>query len=1117
MESSQSYYDQLLQKLDQFTRKFYINQLIRGSLYFVGIVTVVFLAISLLESQFYFGQLVRKVLSFTFLAVFLATFYRWIALPVLHYFRLGKLISHQEAARIIGRHFSSVQDKLLNVLQLKSQSVNYTDRSLIEASINQKAAELRPIPFIAAIDYSKNKKYIRFALWPMALLVGVLFWSPSLIKDSTARLVQVNKDFEKAAPFRFVIDPEQQFFVEQHGDLTIDLHVQGDALPAQAYVDYDNFQYRLRRLGPDKFSYTFKNVQKNFSFYFFSGDVRSETYKIQVLMKPAIADFSIRLEYPAYTGRKNETLQNIGDLVVPIGTRAYWDINALHTDQLFVRYGDEQAKFPLQKRSEGNYKWNDRLMKDRSYLWYIYNHALKKTDSVQYQLSIIPDQYPLIEIVPAVDSTSQALLFFFAGNAADDYGLSHVHLQYSIRRADGKEETLQSLPVAQLKNQKTATFKYTLDLEQMNLGPGDQVSYYFEVWDNDGVQGSKSTRSRIMEFRKASVEELARQEETNNEEIKDLLKEAIDEAKRLRENISAFQDKIRDKKNLEWQNKKDFEKLTIQHQSVKQKFENAKNKYEQNLNNQEQHSNPDELLKEKQQQLDKLFNETLHREMEELMQKIHELMQDLNKDKLIKMSEEFEQKNMDLTKEMERLQELFKQLELEKNLKDHIEKLRQLAEEQKQLSDKTEQKRDGQDGLIQKQQELNKKFEDLKKQQEALQKKNKELESPRKMEDRSEQSEDIKRDQKNAMESLGKSDNKNASKKQRDAGQKMEDMANEMEMEMQENDQEQAEEDIKMLRQLLENLVGLSFDQESVIKNMENTHSHTPKYVGLVQDQFRIKDNFRIIEDTLEALSKRVLQIESFVREKVSEIKANLNEGIDRLEDRRVAEASVNQYRVMKNLNDLAVMLSEAMNNMQKEYNATCNKPGSKACKKPGKKPGSKEGRVPMDKISEGQQKMDGELKNLQQKLKEGGKMSKEFAELAAKQAQLRKMLQDLEKDRKERGQGSSKDLQEIIEDMNKLERDLVNKQLTNETLKRQQEIKTRLLEAERAEREREWDEQRKSQTGTNIDRKYPPALEEYLRQRQAETEWFQHVSPNLRPFYKQLVEQYYRSLKKQG
>jgi hypothetical protein len=48
---------------------------------------------------------------------------------------------------------------------------------------------------------------------------------------------------------------------------------------------------------------------------------------------------------------------------------------------------------------------------------------------------------------------------------------------------------------------------------------------------------------------------------------------------------------------------------------------------------------------------------------------------------------------------------------------------------------------------------------------------------------------------------------------------------------------------------------------------------------------------------------------------------------------------------------------------------------------------------------------------------------------------------------------------------MDKIETDLVNKRLTKEMLKRQQQILTRLLEHEKAEREREQDEQRQAES----------------------------------------------------
>jgi uncharacterized protein YicC (UPF0701 family) len=127
----------------------------------------------------------------------------------------------------------------------------------------------------------------------------------------------------------------------------------------------------------------------------------------------------------------------------------------------------------------------------------------------------------------------------------------------------------------------------------------------------------------------------------------------------------------------------------------------------------------------------------------------------------------------------------------------------------------------------------------------------------------------------------------------------------------------------------------------------------------------------------------------------------------------------------------------------------------------------------------------------------------------------MRNALRQLDKERRQEGKGTDPNLQKAIEGMEKVETDLVNKRLTNETLQRQEEILTRLLEAERAEREREFDNKRKAEQARNMDAKAPPSLQEYLKKRQAEVELYRTVSPGLKPYYKSLVEEYLKTLKK--
>jgi hypothetical protein len=284
--------------------------------------------------------------------------------------------------------------------------------------------------------------------------------------------------------------------------------------------------------------------------------------------------------------------------------------------------------------------------------------------------------------------------------------------------------------------------------------------------------------------------------------------------------------------------------------------------------------------------------------------------------------------------------------------------------------------------------------------------------------------------------------------------------------------------------------------------------------VTLVQEQFKLKDDFILIQDSLIALSKRVTEIETFVVDKVAEVKSNLNESIENMEARQKPRANDTQRRVMKNTNDLAVMLSESMENMQQQMSSMS---GDGSCPKPGDKPGEgkgNKGSVPMDKITEGQKEMGEEMKKMMGEQK-GGKqgMSKEFAQAAARQAALRKALEEIKQGRDEQGK-SSQGLQEMIEQMDKIETDLVNKRLNNEMLKRQQDIVTRLLEADKADRQRQLDDKRIAERTVEKERKYPPAIEEYIKKKESEVEMYKTVSPSLKPYYKYLVEEYYKSLK---
>jgi hypothetical protein len=100
--------------------------------------------------------------------------------------------------------------------------------------------------------------------------------------------------------------------------------------------------------------------------------------------------------------------------------------------------------------------------------------------------------------------------------------------------------------------------------------------------------------------------------------------------------------------------------------------------------------------------------------------------------------------------------------------------------------------------------------------------------------------------------------------------------------------------------------------------------------------------------------------------------------------------------------------------------------------------------------------------------------------------------------------------LDKISQEMEQTEHDLVNRRITEEALKRQQQIQTRLLEAEKAEQQRDEDQQRESHAGKDTPPGYIKALQDYQQLKQKQTEQIRTVSPELNLYYKLKIKSYF-------
>ena len=236
--------------------------------------------------------------------------------------------------------------------------------------------------------------------------------------------------------------------------------------------------------------------------------------------------------------------------------------------------------------------------------------------------------------------------------------------------------------------------------------------------------------------------------------------------------------------------------------------------------------------------------------------------------------------------------------------------------------------------------------------------------------------------------------------------------------------------------------------------------------------------------------------------------------------DRQTPMAAARQQHIMTSINNLALLFDEALQQMQKQAQQ---KPGKGSCDKPGGKGQPKPGMGSIKKMQKSLQKQLEAMKKAMEKgNKPGGKkpgdkdgegmgmpggkgMSESLAKMAAQQAKIRQELNKLKK-----GGSGVNGLSKLMEET---ETDIVNKRITQQTINRQKEILTRLLESEKADREREWDEKRESKEGKEKVKGNPKLFFEYNNQKEQEVDLIKTTPPNLSNFYKKKVTQYFQNI----
>ena len=1097
-------YELLIGKIDTFIRKYYLNKLLRGLIFLGAGLFSAYVVITLSEYFGNFNTSFRTFLFYFFIFLNLGLVAWLVIPPLMSWFKLGNTITHDRAAEIIGEHFSDVSDKLLNTLQLKKLAdTNQQQQALIEASIDQKIENLKPVRFPSAVNLRGNNKYLKWVVFPAAVICIIALAAPSILTESTKRLIRHNEYFAPVAPFKFVLQNKSLSAV-QGEDMKLNLKLEGDKLPADVYIETANNTFKLDKENISKFHYQFSNLQKSTLFRFSGNGFSSQAYEIKVHLKPSLLHFDATLNYPAYLHKQNETISNAGDLTVPAGTVIKWDIHTQNADALAFSLNNRR----VMANPAGNdvFEHTEKAYKNSNYMLNPVSSTVSRGDSASYRITVIQDELPTITVNEKSDSVSTKALYF-DGKIQDDHGFNSLTFNYKIGTPGdkGAEHTIVKTVRADL-SKTQADFFYYWNIKDIGAKPGDQVTYYFEVADNDDVSGPKRVRSAERTINVPDQKQLNDELDKGTQAVKEKMQDAIKMAGQIEHQAQKLNQMLLDKNTLSFDEKKLIGDLLQKKHDLDNLVKDIQAENKKNLYNRQENQQQDQEVLEKQKQIEDLFNNVLDQKTRDLLQKLQDLMNEQQKDAARDQLSKMQMDNKSLKKELDRILQLYKKLEFDQKLDQQISQLNQLSDKQQKLSDQTKQPGADQKDLQQQQQKLQQDFQDVKKSLDELQKQDEASEQKNNFENPKADEQSIEQKMEQSAQSLQKNDRQNASKAQQQASKQMQQMAGKMQQKNQEEESEQNSVDAQQLRELLKNLINSSFEQEKVMETLKNTAPTDPNYTILAQKQKDIKDNLKTAEDSLYSLSRRVPQIQSTVNQEIASINDHIDKSLDNLSDRRTPEAGRNQQYAMTSMNNLALMLSEALDQLQKS-----NKNGK----------GGKSKQPSLSQLQKMQQQLNQNMQKMRDQLQKQGNMSQsqrsmmseQLARMAQEQQMIRESLQKINEQENKDGTGKLGNLDKISKEMEQSVNDIVNRRITDDLLKRQQQIQIRLLEAEKAERQQEQDQQRESNAGKDLPPGYIKALQDYQKLNEKQTEQIKTVSPALNLYYKQIIKSYFDQL----
>ncbi len=444
--------------------------------------------------------------SGTAIAVFRVIAYGSIAALAIRFLivPLSRRVSDEQVALYLEEHEPSLRGVVLGAVEFGGDAPP-TDRPAVSRQLVERLVE-RAVEECARIDYGTRVERPRLkrlsgALTGVTVLSAALFLlQPGFVAHSAPFLLTPWSAGGGDSPYAIAVHPGDTVLA-RGADLEITAELRNFtaerveiAMRRGSSTDWERWPMTEEDEG-GSFDFLAFNIDSVTEYLVEAGGVRSAIHRIEVVDLPYVDRIDLEYHFPSYTGLSPRTEEDGGDIAAVAGTEVTLTViptMLVAGGALVIDERDTIALAPDTNVLAGT------LTVERAGSYRVLlqsEHGALVVGSPDYYIDVLVDQPPTLRFTaPGRDiSVTSIDEVFVEVTAEDDYGVGRIELQYSVNGGQEQAVTL----YRGTRTPPRLTAGHTFYLEEIDLEPGDFLSYYARATDANRVGGAQTATTDI--------------------------------------------------------------------------------------------------------------------------------------------------------------------------------------------------------------------------------------------------------------------------------------------------------------------------------------------------------------------------------------------------------------------------------------------------------------------------------------------------------------------------------------------------------------------------------------------------------------------------------------------